>query len=400
MGTFSKIKKYSKPSLELDEKIENLDNQIKKTLGEAIVNTTSDVYNIIQYTEPVDAVPPTLSDVPDTSGITAAGFLQNDDTGDNTGYNDTSQLFNNNIGENPTPIIQTPSGTPSGGSGLAWHNITLNGEAVGYIGSGNKFKQVLNPYISGGTALNPEDSSYYGTNYYTEMGLRSSFSQAYQSVYNTNNYAAWKCWIPFNSYGFGAFYNEYTGIKKTDNEGSWGLGTVLVSIQPNKYTSNPGSPYQPGYTTIISRNGLGDPNYYPGPIPPALARGDGKPAPFTEDNYNWYNKIYGLPAAEWYRNNPTKPPSSNPFLPQGAYVPLALGSEIMNKWGLSPEAYNELIAGYIYYNEKTGKSTSYPGEPPKPNDTTDWPSINDKPDPILWPTPGVKKGGQGQLRGA
>jgi hypothetical protein len=46
-------------------------------------------------------------------------------------------------------------------------------------------------------------------------------------------------------------------------------------------------------------------------------------AQVNENLYNWMNKTYGLPAAEWYRSNPTRPPSVNPFLPQGAYVPLA-----------------------------------------------------------------------------
>jgi len=41
------------------------------------------------------------------------------------------------------------------------------------------------------------------------------------------------------------------------------------------------------------------------------------------DLYNWMNKTYGLPAAEWKKNNPTKPDASNPHLPAGSYVPKA-----------------------------------------------------------------------------
>jgi len=398
METFSKIKKYSKPSQEINEKIENLDKELEKTLGEAITNSTSGVYTITSYTEPVPTIPPTVSDVPDTSGITGGGFTQNDNTGNNTGYNDISQLFNNDVGDNPTPILLTPAETPSGGVGLAWHSYTLNGEAVGYIGPGNKFKQVLNPSISGGTDLTPESPSYYGGNYYTQMELRRSFSAAYLTAphraYNITNgtYISWQCWLPYNPYGFGALYDEYTGIKKQDAEGTWGLGNIILGISPNKYVSNPGSPYQPGYTTVLSRNALGDPNYYPGPIPPALARGDGKPAPFTEDNYNWYNKVYGLPAAEWYRNNPTKPPSSNPFLPQGAYVPLALGPEIMNKWGMSSQAAQSLIAGGAGYippyaqdweklgggGRNTNPNRGGGSDRWDPKDPSTWPSIKDQ----------------------
>jgi len=271
VGKFSKIKKYSKPSLSVDEKIDKLNKELKKTgMLSEIANSTSGVYTITQYTEPVPAVPPTLSDVPDISGITGNGFTQNDNTGDNTGYNDTSQLFNNNLGGNPTPIIQTPAETPAGGVGVVWHDVTLNGTAVGYIGPGNVFHQVLNPSIAGGTELNPDDPGYYGGNYYTERPLRSAYSAAYQSVYNVpGTYITWQCWLPYNPYGFGALYSEYTGIKKQDGNGAvFGLANVIVGIRPNKYTSNPGSPAQPGYTVVLTQNRLGDPNYFPGPVQP------------------------------------------------------------------------------------------------------------------------------------
>ena len=312
MGKFSRTKKSNKTSQSIDEKIRLLNRELVKTgMLSEIANNTSDLYSVTRDVPPVPAVPPTLSNVPDTSGITGGGFVQNDNTGDNTGYNDITQLFNNSIGENPTPIIQTPPETPLGGSGLAWHSYTLNGEAVGYIGAGNKFVQVLNPSISGGTDLSYAGEGYHGGNYYTKMALRKSFAEAYigadHRAYVTiiGSYITWQCWLPYNPYGFGALYNDYTGIKKTDADGSWGLGNVILGIRPNKYTSDPGSPYQPGYTVVISRNALGDPNYYPGPIP----------------------------------------------------------SKIGDQWDLSPEAYNSLIAGYIRYNPETGTSSSHPGEP-------------------------------------
>ena len=51
----------------------------------------------------------------------------------------------------------------------------------------------------------------------------------------------------------------------------------------------------------------------------------------SDDLYNWMWKTYSLPAAEWKKNNPTKPDSSNPHLRKGAYVPLAGGGE--NEYG-------------------------------------------------------------------
>ena len=63
MGKFSKIKKYSKPSLSVDEKIDKLNQELKKTgMLSEITNSTSGVYTITQYIEPVPAVPPTYSD--------------------------------------------------------------------------------------------------------------------------------------------------------------------------------------------------------------------------------------------------------------------------------------------------------------------------------------------------
>lgn len=38
----------------------------------------------------------------------------------------------------------------------------------------------------------------------------------------------------------------------------------------------------------------------------------------NENLYSWLLKTQGMPAAEWYRNNPTKPHTSNPHVPPGA----------------------------------------------------------------------------------
>ena len=57
-----------------------------------------------------------------------------------------------------------------------------------------------------------------------------------------------------------------------------------------------------------------------------VAMGGGTNA-MSDDLYNWMNKTYGLPAAEWKQNNPTKPNNSNPFLPKGSYVPKASGGK-------------------------------------------------------------------------
>ena len=63
------------------------------------------------------------------------------------------------------------------------------------------------------------------------------------------------------------------------------------------------------------------------------------------DLYNYMIKRYGLPAAEWKKNNPTKPDASNPFLPKGSYVPKASAvppTEIAAKYP-KPDPFDKLL---------------------------------------------------------
>lgn len=57
----------------------------------------------------------------------------------------------------------------------------------------------------------------------------------------------------------------------------------------------------------------------------------------NEGLYNWMLKTYGMPAAEWYRSNPGSKPGANPFLPRGAYVPLADAGSDNTYASVSPE---------------------------------------------------------------
>ena len=107
------------------------------------------------------------------------------------------------------------------------------------------------------------------------------------------------------------------------------------------------------------------------------AKGDGdtEVAGTNWDLYNWMNKTYGLPAAEWKKQNPTKPDSSNPHLPAGSYVPKASkkqetqvahyepgGDVISEKKKLkNPEELLKKIPGY--YDGKPSPIV-FPIEPP------------------------------------
>jgi hypothetical protein len=118
---------------------------------------------------------------------------------------------------------------------------------------------------------------------------------------------------------------------------------------PNRFVTDPGSPEIPAVPgtpegpprpIVISRNGLGDPNYYPGPIP----------------------------------------------------------SKMTEKWGLSQEAYNQLISNHwAKWNKRQWEPYGPKPGPSPTDDPSTWPSIN-KPGsggPVLWPTPGISKGVRG-----
>ena len=113
MGVFSKAKKYSKSSLELEEKIKLLEKEEKKNIKEVTMSTAG-MYAIV---EPIPEVPPTpavYTDVPDPSGVRDTGWTQPDggfDANDSVtwenAYSDTSWLYNSDevFGETDRPVL-------------------------------------------------------------------------------------------------------------------------------------------------------------------------------------------------------------------------------------------------------------------------------------------------------
>ena len=112
-------------------------------------------------------------------------------------------------------------------------------------------------------------------------------------------------------------------LNKMFGDGMPGTATEIADIELQKSFVDmaQGLPY------TDSDDAFDDP-YYQGPPPDLDDDSDFDPDDFEYagtnwDLYNWMNKTYGLPAAEWKKNNPTKPDASNPHLPAGSYVPKA-----------------------------------------------------------------------------
>ena len=118
MSVFSRAKKYSKSSLELEEKIKLLEKEEKKNIKEVTMSTAG-MYSIV---EPIPEVPPTpavYTDVPDPNGVKDPAWTQPDggfDGNDNTtwenAYSDTSWLYNSDevFGETDRPVLVSTTG--------------------------------------------------------------------------------------------------------------------------------------------------------------------------------------------------------------------------------------------------------------------------------------------------
>ena len=332
MGTFSSIKKYSKPSLELDEKISVLNKELEKTgMLSEITNSTVGLYSVVP------------TDVPDSSGVLSDNFTQssssnNDDYGS---YTDVSQLINSSLDKT---IFKSPTDDDNEWEdygitkvyGLVVHSRTLLNVSKGVLIGGNQYYQVISPSLADGAGV----PGYRGN-----QGPLSLQQWVYDTYNEWNSQSGkstvtWKAWARYNSY----FDGDFDGV--TINNEKWVLRNHAILVLREQTSSF---------------RGLGDPDFYPGPV---MTRDSDatRIAGGTSTNwnlYNWMLKTYGMPAAEWYNNNPGKPPSSNPHLPRGAYVPLAMGGEIMNKLNMSPEATNILLAAG---NPDTGGQPGYSGE--------------------------------------
>ena len=356
MGTFSRVKKYSKPSLEIDEKIRYLDQDLKKTLGEAIANSTSGLYSITGF-EPGDPAIPPIPEVPPTYEDVTGGLSNTDDFawGDQGDGSDSDappnipdSLYGTYNGEQVaalrTPEVDHGEGvTPFA---LAFHGRAISSQVIGFL-SGSGFTGVVQSGV------------------YTTPGPYTDLQRAYLDAWNNRGksgiyqYSVTKTiylWgqldCLFGScYGGSAYYpSNLTNSSTPKADRALYAYEIVIPTDasgnplPNRIQTDPGSPEIPGVPEgppkpiVISRNALGDPNYYPGPIP----------------------------------------------------------SQIISKWGLSQEAYNQLISAehWAKWNKRQWEPYGPKPGPDPTDDPSTWPSIN-RPGsggPVLWPTPGISKG--------
>jgi len=339
-------------STELDEKIQRL--------NESPTNSTSSVYSVDNdgyRFGGVDEYDPERVFYPDVDGNWPAGIPG---TSGDFSYTRPAGFWDR--GPGTSPAVQTSVDISSNFTTVSGVNGT-NTDA--FIRPGDGFVKadlppgtrnfILGPLVDGYvlnhgvSTISPEGSDY------TNIGYIQKDTR--QFILLGRIKGSWSSSVapdPVNI-GFGLYTpyiwkgtaNEFTSFNPsfTLEHALWFRDKILkgkfTESVPYKYSGGvpqPDNPDNPGFKDGIvpddgRRGGSNDnqgsrqrPPIMGGPdpnLPPGIAN------PEIAANYNLYNwilKTYGMGAAEWYLNNPGKPHYMNPFLPGGAYVPLASGS--------------------------------------------------------------------------
>jgi len=312
MSLFSKTKKYRKPSRDIDEKVKSLNKELEKTgliveVGPA--NSTKQVYNTYIYhpeTEEEESVVPDPTGFRNTNPSGPAANASDIDPSDSstwaTGGQGMDDLINPNAldvsnGDNVTdqPVVATPDLTgfkplrsdpnnPDSSmnkyGGIARTGLLgVWGTSTGIIAQGNKFETVLaafgwptGPDAPSGSPDYPSDRKYGGFYRMDDdktYSARLSMKDYMNDLPENQLWVPYKCWILFNSYGFGQTWTQYKANPNNIwREDGHAYVQVVVYAGPGKYKSQESVP---PYHEIINRYNLGDAGYYPGDVGGFLA---------------------------------------------------------------------------------------------------------------------------------
>ena len=280
-NNFKKALKHIE-SRSVDNNIARLNDELKKTgmLSEKMTTST-----VLPPTETQPYIPPTISDVPDSSGLLGNSFSQPTNGGDEddsstwqNGWPNNDYLKNPNdlSGETDRPILAQVNATypydDGGGTSTIVFGSIAFGTSVGVISSDNIYRQILVGGLIGGTNRPTESSRGSGGVYRSLTDEQFNYAVALYEKYSELNdkrlageletgvLKVWKDYSRFHD-GGGSF-EEYTGVKKSTEERPQ---LILIGIQyfkeANTYTSDPGQ----ARTTVLNRLEDPDsPDYYEG----------------------------------------------------------------------------------------------------------------------------------------
>ena len=266
-----------------DSNISRLNDELKKTgmLSEKMTTST-----VLPPTETQPFIPPTTSDIPDTSGLLGDNFSQpsyggneSDPSTWDTGWNSNAYLKNPNIldGVANRPILALPDAPYPYDDGAGDSAIVtyggFYGTSVGLITPDNKYRQILVGGLIGGTEVPSEASRGFGGIYSGMSDENFNYAVAFYNTYSQLEAkrvagelerGSLKVWILFNHHHHGGSYDAYSGVKSNNHI----LTTVQYYKQANTYTSDPGQPR----TIVLNRlDDPSSPDYYEGDFSRFLA---------------------------------------------------------------------------------------------------------------------------------
>ncbi len=241
MNLYRRALKYTKPLTEIDEKISRLEEEMM---------TTSNMYVTGQHVDAQPPVEPTVGEIPDGSlgdFSDLNSFTQNADT------DNVDQLTVNDDAGTLTPITQImETSNLSLGEGITAvamgrHGRAATGMVYGFIDSRNVFNEV---FVIGG--LRP---SGYGQSDIIDDGL----DWWHEYVEGKSIEAVgWKCYNTQSLYD--ALYTPHA--TNVGPGGTWNLHTnSLLFVKNQNFLIDAGSPNRPASFTVLTRDGLGDPNF-------------------------------------------------------------------------------------------------------------------------------------------
>ena len=276
MSYFKKARKYTEPSVSLDEKIAKANREYEKTgvdLSEWSGNKTSDVYFAGKE---IDKVPAVFTPVPDPNGVRDSGFTQpdggfdqNDPSTWENSYTDTSWLYNSNEvdGVSNRPVvasIENPSGTTgrfAPGGGLITAHVGY-GAALGYLGDGGTYKQLTYASYWGGMYAAIESNfggvwsqePYRGYNDQEKALMINAYAKYVEMQNNNSGTVPIKMWYPYSYFWYGQWEN--VGYVKR-NHPTYGRqvlinGTLFTGAEEYKTEDE-----IPAYTQVIFKDDIG-----------------------------------------------------------------------------------------------------------------------------------------------
>ena len=245
MNRYQKAIKYTKPLTEIDEKISRLNEMM----------TTTGIYVQGQHVDAEPPVQPTFGETPDGS-LGDFGdldnFTQNEDT------DNVDQLSANDAEGTSVPITEVQDTSSfnfaSGVSAraMARHGRAETGTVYGFIDSQNVFNEI---FVIGG--LRP---SGRGESDIIDAGLDWWEANVEGKTIET---VGWKCYNPPRLQD--ALYTPLA--ENVGPGGNYMLhSNSLLFVKNQNFMTDAGNPHRPARFNVLSRDDLGDPNYYPGEV--------------------------------------------------------------------------------------------------------------------------------------